>query len=125
MQFNPAAFAPPSIQVFPNSANPVYGSLGRNTFRSDRQEYWDMSLFKNFRWGEALNIQARLQAFNVMNHVIRHVPERNVEPCFLNGVFNEAQCLGNTQDNPNSRHIGIDTSAQRMRQLEWGLRIIW
>lgn len=125
MQFNPAAFAPPSIQVFPGSALPVYGSLGRNTFRSDRQEYWDMSLFKNFRLGESFNIQARIQAYNVMNHVNRHVPQRNIDECFVNGVFDATQCLDRTQDNPSNRHIGIDTSAQRMRQLEWGLRILW
>jgi hypothetical protein len=125
MQFNPAAFAPPSIRIFPGSATPVYGSLGRNTFRSDRQENWDMSLFKNFRWGEQLNIQARIQAFNIFNHVNRNAPERNVEPCFVGGVFNSANCTTNTQDTPNGRHIGIDTSAQRMRQIEWGLRILW
>ncbi|HEY0006153.1 MAG TPA: carboxypeptidase-like regulatory domain-containing protein [Pyrinomonadaceae bacterium] len=125
MQFNPAAFAPPSIRVFPGSASPVYGSLGRNTFRADRQEYWDMSFFKNFRWGEKLNIQARVQVYNILNHVNRNVPERNIEPCFINGVFNQAQCLTNTQDNPNSRHIGIDTSAQRQRQTEFGLRLVW
>jgi hypothetical protein len=125
MQFNPAAFAPPSIRVFPGSPDPVYGSLGRNTFRGDRQEYWDMSLFKNFRLGESFNMQFRIQAYNVFNHVNRNVPERNIEPCFLNGVYNEAQCVSNSQDSPNNRHIGIDTSAQRMRQLEWGLRILW
>ena len=125
MQFNPAAFAPPSIRVFPGSATPVYGSLGRNTFRGDRQEYWDMSLFKNFRLGESFNIQARIQAYNVLNHVNRNVPERNIESCFTGGVFNATNCSNNTLDSPNNRHIGIDTSAQRMRQFEWGLRIIW
>jgi hypothetical protein len=125
MQFNPAAFAPPSIRVFPGSSSPVYGSLGRNTFHSERQEYWDMSLFKNFRLGENFNIQARVQAYNVFNHVNRYVPARNIEPCFISGVFNAAQCLTNSQDSPNGFHIGIDTSAQRMRQFEWGLRILW
>lgn len=125
MEFNPAAFSAPSIRVFPSSASPVYGSLGRNTFRGERQEYWDMSLFKNFRLGESFNIQARVQAYNVFNHVNRNVPARNIEPCFTGGVFNATQCLNNTQDSPNNFHIGIDTSAQRMRQFEWGLRILW
>lgn len=133
--FNPAAFGPPTNPVFPGvDCNPTapsqafngcFGSLGRNTFRGERQEYWDFSLFKNFRWGEALNLQFRGQVYNVLNHVNRNVPERNIEPCFVNGVFNLATCNTNTQDNPNSEHIGIDTSAQRMRQLEFGLRIIW
>lgn len=84
-----------------------------------------MSLFKNFRLGESFNIQARIQAYNVLNHVNRNVPERNIEPCFTGGVFNATNCSNNTLDSPNNRHIGIDTSAQRMRQFEWGLRIIW
>ncbi len=134
MQFNPAAFAPPSQPIFPDvvctaAANPsfngCFGNLGRNTFRGDRQEFWDTSIFKNFRWGERFNIQARVQIFNVANHVVRNVPERNIEPCFVNGVFNAAKCATNTTDDRFARHIGIDTSAQRQRQFEWGLRLIW
>ena len=134
MQFNPAAFGPPTNPIFPGivctaAANPsfsgCFGSLGRNTFRGDRQEYWDMSLFKNFRIGESFNIQARVQVFNVLNHVNRNVPARNIEPCFTSGVFNATQCLTNSQDSTGGFHIGIDTSAQRQRQVEWGLRFLW
>jgi hypothetical protein len=134
MEFNPAAFAPPSQPIFPGivcnaAANPAFngcfGTLGRNTFRGDRQEFWDTSFFKNFRWGERFNIQARVQIFNVANHVVRNVPERNIEACFVNGVFNAATCNTNTTDDRSGRHIGIDTSAQRQRQFEWGLRLIW
>ena len=134
MQFNPEAFGPPTNPIFPDvictaAANPAFvgcfGTLGRNTFRGDRQEYWDMSLFKNFRWGEKFNIQMRVQAYNVLNHVNRNVPARNIANCFTNGVFDAAKCLNNTRDTPAGDHIGIDTSAQRQRQLEWGMRLIW
>ena len=126
MEFNPAAFGPPTIPVFPGSPNtPFYGSLGRNTFRGDRQEYWDMSFFKNFRWGETFNIQTRMQIFNVLNHVVRNVPARDIEPCFTSGVFDAAKCATNSTDNRFGRHIGIDTAAQRQRQIEWGLRVVW
>ncbi|HVG34185.1 MAG TPA: carboxypeptidase-like regulatory domain-containing protein [Pyrinomonadaceae bacterium] len=134
MEFNPAAFGPPTNPIFPDvictaAANPAFngcfGSLGRNTFRGDRQEFWDMSLFKNFRIGENFNIQARMQVFNVLNHVVRNVPERNIEPCFIAGVFDAAKCATNTTDDRFGEHIGIDTSAQRQRQIEWGLRIVW
>ncbi len=134
MQFNPAAFAPPSNPIFPgivctaaanSSFSGCFGSLGRNTFTGDRQEFWDMSFFKNFRVNERFNIQGRIQIFNVANHVVRNVPERNIEPCFVNGVFDADTCNTNTQDDRFGRHIGIDTSAQRMRQFEWGLRLIW
>jgi hypothetical protein len=134
MQFNPAAFAPPSNPIFPdvvctaaaNSAfNGCFGTLGRNTFRGDRQEFWDMSFFKNFRWGERFNIQTRVQIYNVANHVVRNVPARDIEPCFTAGVFDAVKCNTNTTDDRFGRHIGIDTSAQKMRQFEWGLRLIW
>lgn len=134
MEFNPAAFGPPTNPIFPGvvctaAANPAFngcfGSLGRNTFRGDRQEFWDMSLFKNFRIGESFNIQARMQVFNVLNHVVRNVPARNIEPCFTAGVFDVAKCAGNTRDDRFDEHIGIDTSAQRQRQIEWGLRLVW
>jgi hypothetical protein len=84
-----------------------------------------MSLFKNFKWGEKFNIQARIQAYNVLNRVNRNVPNRNIEPCFTNGAFDATKCANNTKDDPNNLHIGIDTSAQRMRQLEWGLKLVW
>ncbi|HEX8136827.1 MAG TPA: TonB-dependent receptor [Pyrinomonadaceae bacterium] len=134
MEFNPAAFGPPTNPIFPNvvctaAANPAFngcvGSLGRNTFRGDRQEFWDMSLFKNFRWGENFNIQARIQIFNVANHVVRNVPARDIEPCFTSGVFDATKCATNSTDDRLGRHIGIDTSAQRQRQFEWGLRLVW
>lgn len=134
MQFNPAAFGPPTNPIFPDvictaAANPAFngcfGSLGRNTFRGDRQEFWDMSLFKNFRIGESFNIQARMQVFNVLNHVVRNVPARNIEPCFTAGVFDAAKCATNSTDDRFGQHIGIDTSAQRQRQFEWGLRLVW
>jgi hypothetical protein len=135
MEFNPAAFAPPSNPIFSNvnctaAANPsfngCFGTLGRNTFRGDRQEFWDMSFFKNFRLGETFNIQGRLQVFNVLNHVVRNVPDRNIEPCFTNGVFDAPKCAANSVDSRSSTfRVGIDTSAQRQRQLEWGMRIVF
>ncbi len=126
LQFNPAAFAPPSIRVFPGDpGSPVFGSLGRNTFRSDRQEYWDASLFKNFRFSERFNVQARMQVFNLFNHVNRNVPNRNIAQCFQSGVFSMSDCNGNTLDSPNNAHIGVDTSAQKARQFEFGLKLIW
>jgi hypothetical protein len=126
MQFNPAAFSPPNIRIFPGDpASPVFGDLGRNTFRAESQQYWDLSLFKNFRIGESFNIQARVQAYNVLNHVNRYVPTRNIQGCFSGGVFSPTECANNTKDDPGNAHIGIDTSLQRSRQLEFGLKLIF
>ncbi len=117
IQLNVAAFAPPSVQVFAgdmgcftagvaNGSCPMIGNLGRNSFRGDTQEFWDASLFKNFpirAISEAFNVQVRISAFNVLNHVNRSVPNGNIE----DGNF------------------GLDFSEQRRRQMEFGLRIIF
>ena len=117
IMLNVAAFAAPSQQVFASDTNcytdgvangncPMIGTLGRNTFRGDNQEYWDASLFKNFRIpaiSEAFNVQLRISAFNVLNHVNRSAPNGNIE----DGNF------------------GKDFSEQRRRQMEFGLKIIF
>lgn len=58
--FNPFAFA-----------RPAEGSLGntsRSIFRLPGINEWDMSLFKNFRVKERINLQFRFETFNTFNH---------------------------------------------------------
>jgi hypothetical protein len=107
IQLNRAAFRNPVTPVFANDpTGPKYGSLGRNVFRGDFQEYWDAGLFKNIPL-EFLNeqsaLQLRISVFNVLNHVNRGRP---------NGDFN-------------SDTFGKDQSEQRRRQLEFGVRLIF
>jgi hypothetical protein len=108
IQLNRAAFRQPVTPVFANDPNgPKFGSLGRNVFRGDFQEYWDAGLFKNLPLGfvnEASSLQLRISVFNVLNHVNRGRP---------NGDFNNADGFGK------------DTSEQRRRQLEFGVRFIF
>lgn len=108
IQLNRAAFRNPVTPVFANDpGGPKIGTLGRNTFRGDRQEYWDASIFKNFRVSaisEAFNVQFRFSAYNVLNHVNRSAP---------NADFN------NTGD------FGRDRSEQQRRQMEFSLKIIF
>ena len=115
LEFNPNAFRAPAIRIFPNDPNsPLYGDLGRNTFRGQRQEYFDASLFKNFRIHEDFNAQFRLSAYNLFNHVNRYVPVRNVQGPIVNGVLV-----------PSDSNAGRDTSVQKPRQLEFALKLIW
>ncbi len=44
------------------------GNLGRNTFVGPGQWYTDMSLFKNFKVTERVNLQFRAESFNLLNH---------------------------------------------------------
>jgi hypothetical protein len=101
-QLNPAAFRAAVTPVFASDpGGPTFGSLGRNVFRGERQEFVNASLFKNFRLTESFNVQLRAQAYNLFNHVNRFRPNTDL----------------------NSGDFGRDTAEQRRRQLEFGLRL--
>jgi hypothetical protein len=51
-----------------------FGNVGRNTFRGDRNERVDLSIFKNFRITERFKFQYRLQMFNAFNHPFFGIP---------------------------------------------------
>jgi Carboxypeptidase regulatory-like domain len=44
------------------------GSMGRNTFRDTGFRNWDLSVAKNWKFGERLGAQFRAEFFNVLNH---------------------------------------------------------
>jgi Carboxypeptidase regulatory-like domain/TonB dependent receptor len=82
---------------------PKFGTLGRNVFRGEREEFVNASLFKNLHVTEGFTIQLRAQAYNLFNHVNGFRPNNDL----------------------NSSDFGRDTSEQRRRQLEFGLRMIF
>lgn len=51
-----------------------FGNIGRNTFRSDRIEVVDFSLFKNIRIWESVELQYRLEMYNALNHPVFGAP---------------------------------------------------
>lgn len=107
IRLNRAAFRAPVTPVFANDPGGVkFGTLGRNTFRGERQEFWDASLFKNFRVSpisEAFNVQVRFSAYNVLNHVNRGTPNGDL----------------------NSGDFGKDFAEQRRRQMEFAIKLIF
>jgi hypothetical protein len=104
---NRSAFREADNRIFANDpGSPLFGTSGRNIFRGERQEYWDASLFKNFpvRFiSEDFNVQFRVQANNLLNHVNRYRPRNDL----------------------NDSLFGIDTSIQRARQLEFSLKLLF
>jgi hypothetical protein len=104
LELNPGAFRAAVTPVFANDpTGPKYGSLGRNVFRGDRQEFVNASLFKNLHVTEGFSIQFRAQAYNLFNHVNGFRPVNDL----------------------NSGSFGIDTAEQRRRQLEFGMRLLF
>ncbi|MFN0085622.1 MAG: carboxypeptidase regulatory-like domain-containing protein [Blastocatellia bacterium] len=51
-----------------------FGDIGRNSFRGDRIETVDFSIFKTFKIRESINLQYRLEMFNALNHPIFGIP---------------------------------------------------
>lgn len=106
-ELNKAAFRAAQRPIFSNDpTGPKFGNLGRNTFRGQRQEFWDASLFKNFpvrAISEDFNAQFRVQVYNVLNHINHFRPQRNL----------------------NDSNFGLDQSNQRQRQLEFSLKLLF
>lgn len=102
--FDGQTLCPATTPVFANDPNgPKFGNSPRNGFRGEMQEYIDASLFKNLHFAENFNVQLRVQAFNLFNHLNGYRPV-------------------NTLTDAN---FGRDISEQRRRQLEFGIRFIF
>jgi hypothetical protein len=126
LEFNPDAFTFPRTPIFPGTAactsvtdfERCFGNLGRNTFRGERQEYWDASLFKNIpvpAISEDFHVQLRVQAFNVLNHINGFVPNRDIN----------FSLRGDGTRQYNDTNAGRDTALQNPRQLEFSVKILF
>ena len=118
--FNPAFSGPvilgkPNHYFDPNAfmvpASGTYGNVGRNAFTGPGLAALDISLVKNTRLSERLNLQIRGEAFNIMNH-----PNFNT-PNLI--VFTSASA-------PPSGSAGVITStATSSRQLQIAAKLLW
>lgn len=63
---------------FPTPAAGRNGTLGRNTFRGPRYVTVDLSLSRTFRLGGARQLQARLDAFNLLNTLNLFLPNADL-----------------------------------------------
>ena len=55
-----SALIPPAFGTF--------GTMGRNIFRDTGFKNVDLSVAKNFKWGEHFGMQGRIEFFNIFNH---------------------------------------------------------
>jgi carboxypeptidase family protein len=46
----------------------TFGTMGRNIFRDTGFKNVDLSVAKNFKWGEHFAVQGRIEFFNIFNH---------------------------------------------------------
>lgn len=67
--FNVNAFTQPTLdQLYADNQPGMFGYLGRNTLIGPGRNNWDMSLFKDFKFGERAGLQFRFETFNSFNH---------------------------------------------------------
>ena len=101
--FNPNAFiAPPATSGF-------YGNVGRDTYIGPGLATWDFSVLKNTRIRESLNLQFRVEIFNLLNRANFNTPNAV--------VFTPSGA---------SPTAGIITSTSTSsRQIQLGLKWIW
>jgi hypothetical protein len=107
LELNPAAFRLARTPIFANDPNgPKFGTSGRNIFRGQREEFWDLSFFKNIpaRFiSEDFRVQLRFQFYNVLNHINGLRPNRNL----------------------NDGNFGRDLNTSNSRQFEGSIRLVF
>lgn len=84
--FNTGAFARPAAGT--------YGTLGRDTLRSDPYRNWDLSLFRQFPITEDKKLEFRFEMFNAFNQVVYAPPDAAlVDPTYgaVSGTANVAR----------------------------------
>ncbi len=79
------------------------GNLARNSFRGPAFKDVDLSLFKNFKLRDRLDLQFRAEAFNIFNRV---------------NLFNPVGDMGSAQ-------FGRSTAAFAPRQMQLGLKLLF
>jgi hypothetical protein len=84
--FNTAAFQQPGAGL--------YGTLGRNTYVGPGLNNWDMSMFKNFRFGELRKLELRMETFNTWNHAQWGAPGFNLTSASTFGKISTTQVPG-------------------------------
>ena len=94
--FNTKAFAAPAQYTF--------GTAGRNIGRTDAQQNFDLSLFREDRITERLKLQFRAEAFNAFNHAT----------------------FGKPQTRFTNRNVGVvSDTVGSARQMQFGLKLLF
>jgi hypothetical protein len=107
------------VQAYALQPKYTFGNLGRNTLIGPGFDSVDASLDKDFRFTERLNLQLRVDAFNLFNHPNWGTPNNSLTADHLaaNGV-----------PIPGSGSFGTITSLNAnisMRELQLSVRLIF
>jgi hypothetical protein len=125
--FDPTAFRP--VDFDPALRGPRFGTLGRNVLRAPGFGNTDVSVVRNFKFTERVNMDFRVDIFNFTNtpHFVNTPPNANRFNS-LNASAPSRDAAGNILKNPDGtlrlNGFGQILSAdQDQRQFRFGIRI--
>jgi Carboxypeptidase regulatory-like domain len=101
--FNTAAFVPPPLYYDSQGAFSILGNEGRNVVTGPGFGAWDLSLARRFRLSERTGLTFRSDFFNLTNH-----PN-----------FDRPGLIVGTSE------LGVITSAENAREIQFALRLDW
>ncbi len=108
LYFDPCAFVPQPLGTF--------GNLGRNTLIGPGITEYDASVSKNFAVRENINLQLRVEGFNLANHPNFQAPGTNYRRIFD----------GSAQGALVSSAVGVLTATTtNSRQIQFGLKLVF
>jgi hypothetical protein len=86
----------------------MFGNVGRGSLRGPGMMNLDMSLFKRIPLNERMNVQFRMEVFNILNHANFRVPDTT--------IFSGSNISGN------AGRI-TETLGDNERQIQFALRL--
>jgi hypothetical protein len=104
--------------AFVQNAVGTYGNLGRNAVRGPGNFSFDLSLTRTFRMTERLSLQARAEAFNILNHT-------NFVGAFAPAGQPAGATYGTLSTNFSSSNFGQVTGAYDPRILQFAMKLVF
>ncbi len=97
-----------------------YGNSGRNSLRGPDLQNWDFSLIKNNELKNGMNLQIRIEIFNVLNHTNFSVPTGPGRIAFLGATPGPG-----APGIPNPVAGRIFSTVTPARQIQLGAKLLW
>jgi Carboxypeptidase regulatory-like domain/TonB dependent receptor len=100
-----------------------YGNLSRNFFRGNGMHTWDASVMKDFKFGEKLTAQARVEVFNLLNSTLYGNPQFN--GAGGNDPFGTPARFGASAATPDVSNNNPSLGSGGPREFQFGLKLIF
>ena len=100
-----------------------YGNLSRNSFRGNGLHTWDASVMKEFKFGEKLTMQGRVEVFNLLNTINYGNPQFN--GAGGNDPFGTPGAFGASAATPDVSNNNPSLGSGGPREFQFGLKLLF